>query len=573
MNDRRTATAVLLCIMFVIFYTQAFIAPKTRNTFNSKDSVVSNSQQSTDQQVQQSPQDSFTPPTTNAPLNSDNVKFPTSNELKSSPTAIIELPALKLKLNLLGGRFQDVTLLNFKEEVAKSSSYLKLLDENKNSNYLTGAVFLGAEGDHLVKYQIVKLENCNLKDGVVEPINPDKFSIDLEGEWLGGKIVKKLTFDPSISYLINLNIELVDIKNSAPIVYEWSEHFSPEKLENRLDPEQITTLSAESKLEHLAISSLVASVNKESVKWIAFNDKYFIHSVIPESPTKISYGKFNDRFSIRLVASDSTKANFNLYLGPKKREILERAGFDLKKAIDLGYFAVVAEPLVALLKMLYALFGNWGLSIIALTLLVKLALYPFARLSFKSMQAMQAIQPELKRIQELYKDDEVRLRTEMMSLYRNKGVNPMGGCLPMLLQIPVFFGLYNGLLNAIELRHAPFALWIKDLSAPERLLIFGIPVPVMIILMGISMIAQTWLQPSTGDPQQRRIMLFMPVVFTIMFIIFPMPSGLVLYWLVNNIISIVQQSYIKSNTKANPLLSTAVVSLAIFGVGFVLTII
>jgi YidC/Oxa1 family membrane protein insertase len=147
----------------------------------------------------------------------------------------------------------------------------------------------------------------------------------------------------------------------------------------------------------------------------------------------------------------------------------------------------------------------------------------------------------------------------------------MGGCLPMLIQIPVFLGLYNALLNATELRHAPFALWITDLSAPEALMIFGIPVPIMIILMGISMFLQQWLMPSNMDEQQRKIMLLMPVVFTGMFIIFPFPSGLVLYWLVNNLISIVQQVYLRTEKNVGPVIATSVASIGIFLVAYLLT--
>ena len=159
-----------------------------------------------------------------------------------------------------------------------------------------------------------------------------------------------------------------------------------------------------------------------------------------------------------------------------------------------------------------------------------------------------------------------------MELYKKRGVNPMGGCFPILLQIPVFLGMYNALRVSVELRHAPFALWINDLSAPEHLDIFGIPVPVMIILMGISMLWAQVTTPSTMDPAQKKAMLMVPLVFTVMFIIYPFPSGLVLYWLVSNIISIIQQTALRSEKGINPFFATVVGSVAIFGLGFLITL-
>jgi YidC/Oxa1 family membrane protein insertase len=160
---------------------------------------------------------------------------------------------------------------------------------------------------------------------------------------------------------------------------------------------------------------------------------------------------------------------------------------------------------------------------------------------------MQKIQPELERLRQRQKDDPSAMQRDMMELYRKHGVNPFSGCVPMLLQIPIFVGLYNALLNAIELRHAPFLGWINDLSAPDYLVIAGVPIPVLVILMGASMLAQQWMTPMQGDPTQRRMMMFMPVIFTAMFLNFP--SGLVLYWLVNNVISVAQQYAVMGGVK------------------------
>jgi YidC/Oxa1 family membrane protein insertase len=186
---------------------------------------------------------------------------------------------------------------------------------------------------------------------------------------------------------------------------------------------------------------------------------------------------------------------------------------------------------------------------------------------------MQDLAPEIKALRERIKDP-TQLNQETFALYKRKGVNPMGGCLPVAVQIPVFLGLYNALLNAIELRHAPFALWITDLSSPEKLTVWGIGIPVMVLLMAASMIYQQWTTPNpSADPAQQKMMMIMPVVFAGMFIVFPMPAGLVLYWLVNNIISIIQQLYMRNAQKGSVYVGTMVANAVIFGVGFLLTLI
>jgi YidC/Oxa1 family membrane protein insertase len=263
-----------------------------------------------------------------------------------------------------------------------------------------------------------------------------------------------------------------------------------------------------------------------------------------------------------------------MYAGPKDYNTLEATGdFQLERAIDLGFFSFLALPLLWLLHYLYLIVHNYGLAIIALTLLIKSALLPLSQASFKSMKAMQEIQPEMKALRERVKDPN-QLNQEIMALYKRRGVNPMGGCLPIVIQIPVFFGLYQALLNAIELRHSPFALWITDLSAPEKLEMFGIGIPVMVLLMSASMIIQQWTTPNpSADPTQQKVMMFMPIVFAGMFIIFPMPAGLVLYWLVNNVISITQQLYLRKTDQSGVYWATFVASIAIFGVGYILTLV
>ena len=243
----------------------------------------------------------------------------------------------------------------------------------------------------------------------------------------------------------------------------------------------------------------------------------------------------------------------NLYFGPKEIDRLKASGHNLEKAINFGWFDPIAKPLLYVLNFFYQYIHNYGWAIILLTVLIKIAFWPLAHKSAQSMKTMQKLQPKLQKLKEKYGDDKERMNKELMQLYKTYKVNPMSGCLPMLLQIPVFFALYKVLLQAIELRHAPFLLWINDLSAPDRLMIPGVDIPmlggipVLTLLMGVSMYFQQKMSPSSLDPTQAKMMQLLPVVFTFMFINFP--SGLVLYWLVNNILSIVQQYYVNKFTE------------------------
>ena len=238
--------------------------------------------------------------------------------------------------------------------------------------------------------------------------------------------------------------------------------------------------------------------------------------------------------------------------GRKTILVLQPLGFELDRAVHFGFFDIIAKPLLWVLRFFNGFFHNYGWSIIVLTILIKILFWPLTHKSYKSMKDMQKIQPKIAKLREKYKDNREKLNQETMALYKTYKVNPMGGCLPMIIQIPVFFALYSLLGYAIELRHAPFLLWINDLSAPDRLSIgiqlpyVGNGIPVLTLLMGASMFIQQKMTPTTGDPTQAKMMLFLPVIFTFMFINFA--AGLVLYWLVNNILSIGQQYYINKYT-------------------------
>jgi len=249
------------------------------------------------------------------------------------------------------------------------------------------------------------------------------------------------------------------------------------------------------------------------------------------------------RFSFQkatLNPGQSINTTQKLFFGPKDIDILKAQGVQLEGAIDLGWFSAIAKPLLHALKLFYGYLHNYGLAIIVITVILKILFFPLTHKSYKSMKEMQKLQPKMQELKDKFKDDRDGLNRAVMELYKAHKVNPLGGCLPMIVQIPVFFGLYKALMFSIELRHAPFYFWLQDLSAKD-------PYYVTPIIMGATMFIQQKMTPTNMDPIQAKMMLALPVVFTFMFLNFP--SGLVLYWLVNNILTIAQQAYINKTLK------------------------
>jgi YidC/Oxa1 family membrane protein insertase len=294
-----------------------------------------------------------------------------------------------------------------------------------------------------------------------------------------------------------------------------------------------------------------AKTFKDSLKWVAQEDKYFCAALVPmSSAEEAMVWKIKDAMAIALKGKPGTNS-FILYAGPKEYNDLKALHVGLENIIDFGFFSIIAVPLFWVLKMFYKIIGNYGWSIVLLTILVRIPFIPLVNKSQQSMRKMQQIQPKMAEIREKFKKDPQRMQSEMMKLYKTHKVNPLGGCLPMILQIPVFFALYKILLITIELRGAPFMLWITDLSAPDTLfghipawlpLIGGFAIGPLPILMGVTMVLQQKMTPTSMDPAQNKMMMLMPVVFTFLFLNFA--SGLVLYWLMNNIFSVVQQVYV-----------------------------
>jgi len=252
--------------------------------------------------------------------------------------------------------------------------------------------------------------------------------------------------------------------------------------------------------------------------------------------------------ALNVPAGAEGQASTTLYAGPKIQKDLAALSPGLDKTVDYGILWFLAEPIFWLLEHIHNLLGNWGFSIIVLTLIIKLAFFPLSAASYRSMARMRAVSPRLQALKEQFGDDRQKMSQAMMELYKKEKINPLGGCLPILVQMPVFLALYWTLLESVEMRQAPWILWITDLSIKD-------PYFILPIIMGATMFIQQQLNPTPPDPMQARVMKMMPIIFTFFFLWFP--AGLVLYWVVNNVLSIAQQWYITRKIEAQTKASAA----------------
>jgi YidC/Oxa1 family membrane protein insertase len=472
-------------------------------------------------------------------------------------TITVDAPLYRVVISEKGAGFVRFVLKKYWETVQKDSPLKELLPETDSfESVLLGFADKSLAGlDNAVFSTNLNSNTVNIKDG----------SKEITFYWKSeqGVMVEKTYKFSSGSYLIGLD---VTIKNGSDRTFQ-------DKLFVSLNgpvPEQTRAYGFEGP------SALIGKTVKEvkikkiadentysgNIKWIALQGRYFIMSLIPDKVEEASmHLDLHDNKLIEaqfmqpeIVIAPGTqhKYQYFLFFGPKSMKILGEAGHDLGKAVNFGMFDVIAKPCVWLMNKIYSVIPNYGVAIILLTVLIKILLWPLGSKSYKSMSEMKKLQPLMKEIREKHKNDKKKMNEEIMSLYRTYKINPLGGCLPMVVQIPVFFALYRMLYQAIELRHAPFLLWINDLSAPDRLFRFDFSVPfmeppygipVLTIIMGATMLLQQKMSPPMGDPTQAKMMMLMPLVFTVIFINFS--SGLVLYWLVNNVLSIAQQYYIQ----------------------------
>lgn len=445
-------------------------------------------------------------------------------------TVRVETDLFRATLTTAGGRLLAFELKGHRRTVHRDSPLLDLVDGTNDALPLTLQIGASAT-DASIAYQTdrdrLEIFGRRHDEVVFRGSRPDGTPIEKRFRFRGDSYLFELHVDapgPPVGLL------LVPIAAAGAAGGQYS------------GQERAVTLAG-GKLKERDVSDLAEPLPPvEEASWGGFAAQYFAALAMPHQGTgRIVMGTVDGSPVVRIdtVGEANRRYAFDLFFGPKERRVLATLGHELSRVVDYGWFWFVAIPLLMLLELLHRITGNYGIDIIILTTLVKIATIPLTQTSFRSMKAMQQLQPEMQQLRERFKDDQAELQKRVMELYKRHNVNPLSGCLPMLLQIPIFVGLYNALVHAIELRHAPFVLWINDLSAPDRLMVGGIGIPVLTLLMGASMLVQQWLTPQQGDPTQQKVMMIMPVIFTFMFINFP--AGLVLYWLVNNLLTIAQQ--------------------------------
>lgn len=582
MEERRTAYALLFSIIVILIYTEVVMSPY-RPVAPTPEKVSSTaSQDPVAVETTTAPPITYQTPTplaetstaTSTPVVAPPKPAPIlslDNAMKESPKITIESSLIKTNIALLGGRLTSLELKGYQKVLATSGdknpdNYLELISGNLG-NYPMGVVLNGVS-DVATSYAI---QTSSGSGDYIRVPKDGTLTVTLQGTFSDGSLIKKeITFSDN-SYLFHIKVRQEQAKGTlSPIILEWLEHVPPHDV-NRYNPEQFTLLEDDGSIERYDTESITATPLKEATKWVAYGDNYFTTALVPEASGPNAIMEKNGEIIYYRILGESGNSHFRVYSGPKTQNALREAGFDLNRTVDLGWFGFIGQPIILMLNGLYGILGNYGLAIIALTLLMKLALLPLTKSSLKSMNAMKEVQPEINALRERINDPQ-QLQQEIMSLYKKKGVNPIGGCLPMLLQLPIFLGMFNALRSSIELRHAPFALWVQDLAAPESLMIGDIGIPVMVLLMGASMFLQQLTTPTAGDPAQQKAMLFAPLLFTGMFVFFPVPAGLVLYFLCNNLISIAQQTAMRETNQMSPLNITIMCGILLFGLGYMMTL-
>ena len=490
--------------------------------------------------------------------------------LKEGDRVSIENSNLAGSISLRGAIIDDIVLKNYRETLDKNSKPIVVLSPKKSDEgYFVESGWATTKSD-------IKVPDNNsiwqIKDGKkLTPTTP----VTLEWNNREGIIFsKKIEVDNK--YLFKITETIRNEKNKTIELFHYSQITKNTKptTENFYILHEGLIGVVDKNLKEETYSTIEKEKKTYAGKsgWFGITDKYWMSAIIPESGKsfKGEYS-FANSYKANFIISEptianpqkSTSATLKIFIGAKEvypidnyTEIEKIDRFDL--SIDWGWFYFITKPLFFVIDYIFKIVGNFGLAIIILTLIVRILFFPLNNYSFKSMAKMKVLQPEMLRIKELYKDDVKRTQQEMMALYKREKVNPLSGCLPILVQIPIFFAVYKMLFVTLEMRHAPFFGWIKDLSAADPTTIFNLfglipwnpPSFLMIgvwpILMGITMYFQMKLNPTPPDPIQAKIFAFFPLIMTVMLATFP--SGLVVYWTVSNVLTMAQQYYIMKKT-------------------------
>ncbi|MEY4215472.1 MAG: membrane protein insertase YidC [Burkholderiaceae bacterium] len=489
-------------------------------------------------------------------------QIPGAAEAASARTESIRLKndVLALDIDPMGGQIRRGELLRHRDTVTRNGNVL-LFDSRANSTYLAQSGLIGAPDGQT-------FPNHRSPMQVSEAGLPRE--LGASGEAAGVKLVAEsggVRFERTLrlargSYVLEVSDRITNTggQTVSPVLYlQLTRDSNPppggsDFYSTYVGPVIYTDKEKFQKVDFADIEKGKAKhPTSASDGWLGIIQHYFVSAWIPAD--KLAREYYTRKVDTKLYSvgakmglgeiapGASTTVSSRLLAGPQDQRMLEEIAPGLELAVDYGFLTVIAKPIFWLLEKLHGLIGNWGWAIVLLTIVIKTIFYPLQAASYRSMARMKAVTPRLMALRERYGEDRVRLNQAMMELYKTEKINPLGGCLPIVVQIPVFIALYWVLLSSVEMRDAPWIGWIQDLAAPDTL--FGtipgldMPVGLLPILMAVTMFIQTKLNPTPPDPVQAKLMMFMPLIFSVMFFFFP--SGLVLYWLVNNIYSIIQQ--------------------------------
>ena len=572
MDDKRTALAIFLSMLVILVYYEMVVGPQVPPPSAQRPAVSSQAEAGVGQPASPEAAVPAAQMPSAAPAGAAQPsRIPAYVEYTTASSITIESDKMRAVISSLGARLLSCKLKEFKQTL-ESPDPLELVPVGNPFPPL--GVYTGGVSDADTTYELRGFSQDVDRDpeGVFQIGEGQQLSLNFEGQLSNGvKITKTVRFTAG-SYVLNVETTLsAPPQDNSNLWLEWATFIPEDSPERSYDPRGFTVLQADNSVKRITLKELTNTFRTFSAQWSGFGDIYFMSALIPKTAGANAMIARQANVFFNRVIGDKTAGAFSIYAGPKDFATLAQTGMNLTSSVDLGFFAPIGQPLLYCIEYLYQLLGNYGLAIIVLTLILKTVLLPLTAKTFKSMKAMQDLKPQVDALRKRIEDPN-ELNQAMLALYREKGVNPMGGCMPMVIQLPIFLGMYNALRTSFNLRHQPFALWINDLSSPEGLQIMGVHVPVMILIMGLTMFVQQITTPSAGaTPEQRKMMLMMPVIFTVMFLIWPFPSGLVLYWLVNNLISIIQQVALRTERNITPLQATALGSIAILGVGFLLT--
>ncbi len=475
---------------------------------------------------------------------------PTQNSVTTPSYIRANTDVLSLVIDKRFGDIVKAELIDYPESVDKPKQPVTLLYDSPERRYVANSSLLDGNGSAIKNVDFnfsSEKQAYQLQDGEKE------VSITLSGKTSDGLEVKKIVTLTRGSYLVRVEYQL---ENSGSEV--WKGYMNTQLLQ--ANPQEssaslfqvgsFTGASYSNPGEHRYKKVSFKDMTKSNLNanatggWVAMQQHYFLSAWVPDKDTKnVLYTRaLNDDYTIGMVSQaielspqKNAKIGASLYIGPEVTSVLQDISPGLELTVDYGWLWFLSSFLFSVMKSIHGFVGNWGWTIVLVTVLVKLAFYRLSASSYKSMAGMRKLQPKLQALRERYGDDKAKISQATMELYRQEKVNPLGGCLPIIIQIPVFIALYWVLLESVELRQAPFIFWVKDLATSD-------PYHVLPVIMGITMFIQQRLNPAPPDPTQAKVMMFLPILFTGLFWSFP--AGLVLYWIVNNTLSILQQWYI-----------------------------